>query len=99
MKLYLFSTSNFKEPKFVMEEFEAEEEKQIYQTENNGRVKKSDIGYVSGYNHNQCVLLENNPSKAAKILVKQKELELEKLQENLIKKQMEIDNLKRYIKD
>lgn len=97
MKLYLFSTRNWTEPKLTVEEFEVEEKVKTYVCKGR-RFNKSDIGHVSGYDNNECLLLEMDASKAARILLLQKEIELEDIKIKYDKKQSEIDNLKRYIK-
>ena len=98
MKLYVFSTVNwgFSDPKFTMEEFEVEEKNKTYVSKER-RFLKSDIGIISGFDKNQCILLENNPSEAARILLKGKERKLEKLQNQMNDIVEEMDNLKKYI--
>lgn len=99
MKLYLFATSNWSEPKLTVEEFEVEEKNKTYFCESlRRRFNKSDIGHVSGYSNDECLLLEKDAEKAASVLLSQKERELEAIQRSYDKKQAEIDNLKRYIK-
>ena len=97
MKLYLFSTSNWTEPKLTVEEFEVEEKVKSYVCKGR-RFNKSNIGHVSGYSNNECLLLEKDAAKAASILLMQKESELEVIKIKYDKKRAEIDNLKRYIK-
>lgn len=98
MKLYVFSTACWSNPKFMMEEFEVEEKNKTYVCKGR-RFNKSNVGIVSGCRNNECILLENNPSEAAKILLTAKEIELEKIQNNMNKKVMEMNNLKKYIKE
>lgn len=100
MKLYLFRTSVFSlDPKLTMEEFEVVEKPKTYMDEKRRRrFNKEDVERVSGYGMNECLLLENNPSKAAEILLKQKDFELEELNKKVSKKKLEIENLKKYIK-
>lgn len=98
MKLYKFSTINYGTPKFSMEEFEVEEKNKTYVCKGR-RFNKSDIGVVSGYSNNECILLEDNPKKAAEILMKAKERELENIREKMQRKHEEIANLERYIFD
>ena len=99
MKLYIFKTSNWShKPKLTMEEFEVEEKPKTYVCKGR-RFSKEDIGRVSGYAFDECMLLENNPSKACEILLKRKELELKWAEEKVADKKAEIENLKRYIKN
>lgn len=98
MKLYLFSTDCFGEPKLKVEEFEVEEKNKTY-TCRGRRFNKSDIGVISGYRNNECLLLENDASKASSILIKAKLQELERLNQQVEKKEAEIENLKKYIKE
>lgn len=97
MKLYLFSTSCWGKPKLTMEEFEVEEKPKSYVC-NGRRFNKDNIGHVSGYSNDECLLLENNPSKACEILLIQKEKELREIEERLSRKKAEIENLKNYIR-
>lgn len=99
MKLYIFKTSNWSHnPKLTMEEFEVEEKPKTYVCKGR-RFNKEDIGRVTGYDFSECMLLENNPSKACKILLKRKGLELKWAEEKVADKKAEIENLKRYIKN
>lgn len=99
MKLYVFQMSNWGyNPKLTMEEFEVEEKPKSYVCKGK-RFSKEDIGHVSGYDFNECKLLENNPSKACEILLKRKELELKWEEEKVADKKAEIENLKKYIKE
>lgn len=99
MKLYIFKTSNWNhKPKLTMEEFEVEEKPKTYVCKGR-RFNKEDIGRVTGYDFSECMLLENNPSKACEILLKRKELELKWAEEKVSDKEAEIENLKRYIKN
>lgn len=98
MKLYMFRVSTWSEkPRLKMEEFEVEEKPKTYVC-NGRRFHKEDIGHISGYVFNECVLLENNPSKACEILLKSKENELKRAEEKVAKKKAEIELLKSYIK-
>lgn len=98
MKLYIFKTSNWgHNPKLTMEEFEIEEKPKTYVCKGR-RFRKEDIGRVTGYDFDECMLLGNNPSKACEILLKRKELELKWAEEKVDDKKEEIENLKRYIK-
>ena len=98
MKLYIFKTSNRShKPKLTMEEFEVEEKPKTYVCKGR-RFNKEDIGKVSGYTFDECMLLENNPSKACEILLKRKEKELKMAQEKVVDKKAEIEMLKSYIK-
>lgn len=96
MKLYLFKTSNWGEPKLKMEEFEVEERAKTYVCKGR-RFKKEDIGHVSGCYSAECMLLENNPSKACEILLGRKEYELKQAEEKVESKKTEIEMLKKYI--
>lgn len=99
MKLYIFKTSNWgHNPKLTMEEFDVEEKPKTYICKGR-RFSKKDIGHVTGYGFDECMLLENNPSKACEILIKRKELELNWEEEKIADKRAEIENLKRYIKE
>ena len=99
MKLYIFKTSNWsRPPKLKVEEFEVEEKPKTYVCKGR-RFNKEDIGRVTGYDFSECILLENNPSKACKILLKRKELELKWAEEKVADKRAEIENLKRYIRN
>lgn len=99
MKLYLFSTSClFNKPKLEVKEFEVEEKNKTYIC-NGRRFNKSDIGVVSGYSNNECLLLENDASEASSILIAAKLRELERLKQQVEKKEAEIENLKKYIKE
>lgn len=98
MKLYLFEISVWdKPPKLKMEEYEVEEKPKTYVC-NGRRFRKEDIGCVSGYYNDECMLLENNPSKACEILLKRKEMELRQAEEKVEDKKSEIEMLKSYIK-
>ena len=101
MKLYLFSTGClFDNPELRVEEFEVEEKNKTYAYACRGRrFNKSDIGVISGYRNNECLLLENDASKASSILIKAKLQELERLKQQVEKKEAEIENLKKYIKE
>lgn len=99
MKLYIFNSSTWsKPPKLKMEEFEVEEKPKTYICKGR-RFKKEDIGKVSGYAFDECMLLENNPSKACEILLKRKEKELKMAEEKVVDKKAEIEMLKSYIKE
>lgn len=98
MKLYVFKSSTWsKPPKLKMEEFEVEKKPKTYVCRGR-RFNKEDIGKVSGYAFDECMLLENNPSKACKILLGQKEKELKQMEEKLKEKKAEIEMLKSYIR-
>lgn len=98
MTLYVFKASGWsKPPKLKMEEFEVEEKPKTYVCKGR-RFNKEDIGKVSGYDFGECMLLENNPSKACEILLKRKELELKMAEEKVVDKKAEIEMLKSYIK-
>lgn len=97
MKLYVFKTNMWAgKHDLSVEEFDVEEKNKIYTTKYR-RFNKSDVGVASGYSNNECILLENNKSKAASILVEAKERELEVIQERLNRKINEIEELKKYI--
>ena len=97
MKLYLFKTRSwFGKPELKIEEFEVEEKNKTY-TCKCRRFNKSDIGVVSGYALDECILLENNSKKACEILLTAKEKELERIKEQMQRKIEEINNLKQYI--
>lgn len=96
MKLYLFRASNWGEPQLKMEEFEVEERPKTYVCTGR-RFKKEDIGHVSGYDSDECMLLENNPSKACEIFLVRKEYELKRAEEKVKRKKAEIEMLKKYI--
>lgn len=99
MTLYIFKVSGWsRPPKLKMEEFEVEEKSKTYVCRGR-RFNKEDIGKVSGYAFDECMLLENNPSKACKILLKRKELELKWAEEKIANKKAEIEMLKIYIKE
>lgn len=98
MKLYVFKTSNWsKPPKLKVEEFEVEEKPKTYVCKGR-RFSKEDIGHVGGCDFDECILLENNPSKACEILLKRKENELKWAEEKVADKKLEIEMLKSYIK-
>lgn len=98
MTLYVFKVSGWsKPPKLKMEEFEVEEKPKTYVCKGR-RFKKEDIGKVSGYTFDECMLIENNPSKACEILLKRKELELKWAEEKVADKKADIEMLKSYIK-
>ena len=98
MKLYIFKASDWsRPPKLKMEEFEVEEKPKTYICKGR-RFSKEDIGKVSGYAFDECMLIENNPSKACEILLKRKELELKWAEEKVADKKAEIEMLKSYIK-
>lgn len=98
MKLYVFKTSNWsKPPKLKVEEFEVEEKPKTYVCKGR-RFSKEDIGHVSGYDFDECILLENNPSKACEILLKRKENELKWAEEKVADKKLEIEMLKSYVR-
>lgn len=98
MKLYLFRTTIYSTtPKLTVEEFDVEEKPKTYVCRGR-RFNKTDVGHVSGYENSECILLENNPSKACSILLLQKETELKIAKEKVSRKEAEINNLKRYIK-
>lgn len=98
MKLYIFKVSGWsRPPKLKMEEFEVEEKPKTYICKGR-RFSKEDIGKVSGYGFDECMLLENNPSKACEILLKRKENELKWAEEKVADKKAEIEMLKSYIK-
>ena len=78
MKLYIFRIKTWEaDPKFEIEEVDAEEKPKTYIYHNSlgweNRINKSMIGV---YNRNclcdECILLENNLSKAAGIILEQK---------------------------
>lgn len=97
MKLYLFSTSCILDtPKLEVKEFEVEEKNKTYVC-NGRRFNKSNIGIVSGYCNDECLLLENNISKASSILLAAKLQELEHLNQRVQTRKAEIENLKKYI--
>lgn len=99
MKLYVFAVSNWsKPPKLKMEEFEVEEKQKTYVCKGR-RFSKGNIGNASGYDFSECVLLENNPSMACKILLKIKESELRLIEGKVADKKAEIEMLKNYIKE
>lgn len=96
MKLYIFSSLFFGKPRLTMEEIEVEEKNKIYQSKYR-RINKSEIGVVSGYRNDTCILLENDPKKASEILIVQKQRELEAIKESMARKQSEIYLLNSYI--
>lgn len=97
MKLYVFRISNWsKPPKLKMEEFEVEEKSKTYVCQNR-RFNKKYIGHVNVFF--ECALLENNPSKACEILLKEKLLELKQAEEKVADKKAEIEMLKSYIRE
>ena len=97
MKLYIFKISSWsKPPRLKMEEFEVEEKPKTYVCKGR-RFNKEDIGHVTGYKLNECILLENNPSKACEVLLKRKENELKWAEEKVADKKAEIEMLKSYI--
>ena len=102
MKLYLFSISNWrKNPVFYMEELEATEKNKTYMAKSKSgtrRINKSEIGIAAGYKNSDCMLTENNPSEAAKILIESKEAEIEQLKSEIDMKVRAIETLKKYIK-
>ena len=93
MKLYRFTIGYYyRYPRFTIEELEVKEKKYIYVT-NGHRIFKSDIGTVSGKFNDTCILLENNPQKAAAILKEAKEKEMEIIKSQMKKKQEELELL------
>lgn len=99
MKLYIFKTSSWsKPPKLTMEEFEVEEKPKTYVCVHR-RFNKENIGNVSGYEFDECMLLENNPSKACEILLRRKEKELKWAEGKVADKKAEIEMLKSYIEN
>ena len=96
MKLYIFSVSTWGKVRLAMEEMEVEEKNKIYTTKHR-RINKSEIGVVSGYRKDTCILLENDPKKASEILIIQKQKELEAMKTSMDRKQSEIDLLNSYI--
>lgn len=97
MKLYEFTSTKYGDPKLGFEEFEVEEKPKTYVTKHR-RFNKEDIGIVSGYGCDTVLLLENNPSIAAQLLIGQKKKEYEKLQEQIKRKDDEITMLIKYVK-
>lgn len=97
MKLYLFSIINYGTPKLNMEEIEVEEKPKVY-VGNRSRFSKEGIGHVFGLYNDRCLLLENDPSKACKILSTQKEKELHRIEDMLSEKKAEVEYLQTYIK-
>ena len=93
MKLFVFSTGGFDVPKFTVEEFLVEEKARTFVCKGR-RFNKEDVGKVTGYKNNEVILLSNNPSKAASILIPAKERELEELRKQMQRKEDEIANLK-----
>ena len=98
MKLYVFRTSNYGNPKLHMDEYEVEEKNKSYICKHR-RFNKSNIGIVTGYNADECILLEDNPRKAAEVLIKAKEKDLERINDQLQRKIAEIKNLEMYIRE
>lgn len=98
MKLYIFSVSTWGKFRLTMEEMEVEEKNKIYQSKYR-RINKSEIGVVSGYRNDTCILLENDPKKASEILIVQKQKELETIKSSMERKQSEIDMLNSYIEN
>ncbi len=99
MKLYIFKVSTWsKPPKLKTEEFEVNEKPKTYVCSGR-RFNKEDIGHATGYEYNECMLLENNPSMACEILLQRKEKELEWAEEKVADKKAEIEMLKSYIKE
>lgn len=98
MKLYLFAiTGEYGKPKFPKEEYEVEETEKTYKCKGR-RFLKSDIGIVTGYSHNECMLTENDSEKAAKILLEEMKSQMDVLKERMERKQAQIDKLKEYIR-
>ena len=95
MKLYLFTITNENDPKLIMRELEALEDGDTYLCcKEHLLFRKNKVGIASGFDKNECLLLENNPSEAAYVLLKEKKEELEKMQEELNKKQTIVEVLK-----
>lgn len=98
MKLYIFRTGTWtRPPELRIKEFEVEEKQKTYVCKGR-RFRKEDIGHVTGYEFNECMLLENNPSKACEILLKRKKNELKWAEEKVSDKKAEIEMLKSYIR-
>jgi len=87
MKLYVFSYRSFREDLFRVEEYEVEEKSKCYTCEPlRRRFNKSDIGIPTGYDLHDCILLENNPAKAAEVLLPVLEKELANLKKQVEQK-------------
>lgn len=99
MRIYLFSISGeWGNPKLTLETYFVEEKTKSYMGEGR-RFNKSDIGVATGYSGNECLLLENSPSKAAKILIESMEKQRDKLIEKVGYKEGQIAKLKEYINE
>ena len=84
-----------------MEKLEATEKSKTHMAKSKSgtrRINKSEIGIATGYKNSDCVLTENNPSKAAKILIESKEAEIEMLKKEIDMKIRAIETLKKYVK-
>ena len=97
MKLYEFTSSKYGSPKLRYEEYDIEEKPKTYITKYR-RFNKEDIGVVSGSCNDTVLLLENNSSLAAQLLLVQKQKEYKQIEEQLKRKDDEIKMLIDYIK-
>ena len=104
MKLYHFTRGRLET--LSMTECEVEEKEKIYICKGDERelgyrkrISKADIGIAIGFNKDEVILLENNPSEAAKILIAEKENQLETLEKNVNRVKLEIHKLKQYVKE
>ena len=104
MKLYQLTRGRL-EP-LSMTECEVEEKEKTYICKGDGRelgyrkrISKADIGIAIGFSKDEVILLENNPSEAAKILIAEKESQLEILEKNVNRVKLEIHKLKQYVEE
>ena len=97
MKLYEFTSTKYGILKLTLEEYKVEEKPKTYTTKHR-RFNKEDIGVVTGYYHDTVLLIENNPSLAAQLLIRQKQKEYKQLEEKLNRKDDEIKMLLGYVK-
>lgn len=101
MKLYHFTMSYLEV--LLVTECEVETKERCYVCKGElgyrKRIVKTDIGVPTGFNRDEVILLENNPSEAAKILIAEKESRLEIMEKNINRVKMEIHKLKQYVNE
>lgn len=97
MKVYEFTSVKYGTPKLGLEEYEVEEKPKTYIFKNR-RFNKEDIGKVSGHGMSTVLLIENNPSLAAQLLIEQKQKEYKQIEEQLKRKDDELKMLLKYVK-
>ena len=97
MKLYVFSLFSYDiVPSLEKEVYEVEEKPKSYIGQNRS-FNKTDIGTPVGYSMDECVLLEDNPGKAAEILLPVVENRLVQLEDKIRREQNAKEMLERYM--